>query len=205
MRPCEQQEGRTARAVTRPQSSTIFARSQFAFTRRIHRSRGADSSFADCLVCRVGAGRPVRDRPYPLSRTVHARFRAHGSPLRLDTQVRGFGAASAHPTFSMPCHDQPVYVLDRTGAALLPLAEQRLNPLVALLRRLPLGHMLMPELQVVRWGAFATYRVQLLAAPATMCDPTPCTGCCCWMPHCRVLATTALARYVPRSTKVWAV
>lgn len=30
---------------------------------------------------------------------MRARVRAHGSPLRLDTQVLGFGAASAHPTF----------------------------------------------------------------------------------------------------------
>jgi hypothetical protein len=75
---------------------------------------------------------------------------------------------------SMPCHDKPVYVLDRTGAALLPLAEQRLNPLLALLRRLPLVHLLMPQLQVVRWGALATYRVRLMAVPATVCGPTPC-------------------------------
>jgi hypothetical protein len=73
-----------------------------------------------------------------------------------------------------PCHDSSLYLLDRTGAALLLLAEQRLNPLLALLRRLPLVHLLMPELQVVRWGALATYRVRLLAAPAAMRDTLPC-------------------------------
>jgi hypothetical protein len=81
----------------------------------------------------------------------------------------GCGASDA-----TPCHDKPVYLLDRSGAVLLPLTERRLNPLVVLLRRLPLVGRFVPGAPVVHWGTLATYRVQLVAAPATTCSAAPC-------------------------------
>jgi hypothetical protein len=70
--------------------------------------------------------------------------------------------------------DRAVYLLDRDGASVLQVAGWEPDPLLAALRRLPLAGRLVPEPQAVRWGAQATYRARLLAAPAAMCDATPC-------------------------------
>jgi hypothetical protein len=73
-----------------------------------------------------------------------------------------------------PCRDRSAYLLDRDGASLLPVTGWASDPLLAALRRLPLLGALLPRPQVVRWGALATYRVQLLPVAAGACSVAPC-------------------------------
>jgi hypothetical protein len=72
------------------------------------------------------------------------------------------------------CRDWRLGLFDAAGAAPLPLTLGAPNPLLALLRRLPLAGQLVPPPQVVQWGAVATYRVQLRAAPAGPCASPAC-------------------------------
>jgi hypothetical protein len=72
------------------------------------------------------------------------------------------------------CRDQAPSLLDRDGASRLPIAGWEPDPLLAALRRLPLAGRLVPGPQAVRQGVLATYRVRLQAAPAPVCDATPC-------------------------------
>jgi hypothetical protein len=56
----------------------------------------------------------------------------------------------------------------------LPLAWAGADPLRAYLRRLPVLDRLAPQVQAVRWGAVAVYRIQLRVAPASSCPYPPC-------------------------------
>ena len=94
MRPGEQQEGRTARAVMRPQRSTNFARSPFACTRRIPRSRGADPSFADGFVSSRCASRGIDGVHSIVEKALH-QYTLAGVPERFGAIV--FPAGHSFP------------------------------------------------------------------------------------------------------------
>jgi hypothetical protein len=105
-----------------------------------------------------------RDPQAWVNRTVRVRASAEPCLLRMD------GPGS-------PCHEwHPVLVDAGPGqeANALPLVLGRASPLLTLLRRLPLAGQLVLPAQAVRWGAVATYRVQLRAAPASACPSPPC-------------------------------
>jgi hypothetical protein len=50
------------------------------------------------------------------------------------------------------------------------------DPLLTLVRRLPLAGQVLSPPQVVRWWVVATYRVRLAALPANACPAPPCFG-----------------------------
>jgi hypothetical protein len=64
---------------------------------------------------------------------------------------------------------------DRTGAvAPLPLALAGPDPLLAIVRRVPLLGSLAPAPQAVHWDVAATYRAQLRATNEALCGTPPC-------------------------------
>jgi hypothetical protein len=56
----------------------------------------------------------------------------------------------------------------------LPLAWAGPDPLLAVVRRVPLLGGLLPAPQAVRWAAAAVYRVELRGVPAQLCGGAPC-------------------------------
>jgi hypothetical protein len=60
------------------------------------------------------------------------------------------------------------------GAPGLPLVWGSGDPLLVSLRRIPLLGRFAPPAQAIRWGARATYRVQLRIVPAAACAALPC-------------------------------
>jgi hypothetical protein len=79
------------------------------------------------------------------------------------------GEPAYHPMPSLVDADAAVAI------APLPVARStRPDPLRAFLRRVPLLGELVPAPQALRWGADATYRVQLRGAPGTWCTMPPC-------------------------------
>jgi hypothetical protein len=50
------------------------------------------------------------------------------------------------------------------------------DPLLTLVRQLPLADQVLPPPQVVQWWVVATYRVRLAALPANSCPTAPCYG-----------------------------
>jgi hypothetical protein len=72
------------------------------------------------------------------------------------------------------CRDRSPSLLDRDGTGMLPVAGWEPDPLLAALRRLPLVGGLVAGPRALRRGALATYRVRPQAAPAPLCDATPC-------------------------------
>jgi hypothetical protein len=93
--------------------------------------------------------------------------------------VRGIAVGSSCKTWPSPAHTPcqgwpPSILLDPSQLIRLPLTLGAPNPPLALHRRLPLAGQLVPPPQVVHWGAVATYRVQLRAAPASPCASPPC-------------------------------
>jgi hypothetical protein len=56
----------------------------------------------------------------------------------------------------------------------LPLVPAGPDPLLAMVRRVPLLGDLLPAPQAVRWEEVATYRVELRAAPNEMCGAATC-------------------------------
>jgi hypothetical protein len=66
------------------------------------------------------------------------------------------------------------YIIDPTRLALLPLTQGPANPLLSLLRKLPLAATLEASAQRPHWDEIAIYRVQLLVAPPATCALAPC-------------------------------
>jgi hypothetical protein len=62
-----------------------------------------------------------------------------------------------------------------TGAS-LPLALAGSDPLLAVVRRVPLLGGLLPAGQMVHWGEVATYRVELRVMPDQVCGAATCYG-----------------------------
>jgi hypothetical protein len=110
-----------------------------------------------------------------------AEVRAHlardpGAWVGRIVEVRG-RAVGAHCLWPAAAPDacpdpQPSSLVDPSGA--LPLTAGAAAPLLAAVRRVPLLWRVLPAPQVVDWAAPATYRVQLLAAPAADCGHPPC-------------------------------
>jgi hypothetical protein len=94
--------------------------------------------------------------------------------------VRGVAeAVSCTPAPAGPpaCYSQRLWLAAAGGASTvgaLPLSLGTGSRLLATLRSIPLVGTLAPAPQVPRWGAMATYRVQLRAAPAGSCPVPPC-------------------------------
>jgi hypothetical protein len=94
-------------------------------------------------------------------------------------EVRGIAVGSGCATWPSPesssCQGWPSSILvDPARPIRLPLTLGAPDPLLALLRRLPLAGQLVPPPQVVQWGAVATYRVQLRAMPDGSCATATC-------------------------------
>jgi hypothetical protein len=104
----------------------------------------------------------------------HAPERWVGRTVR----VRGTAVRCSDPSGGPHCLYEQARLLGRWGAPApesLPLEwDGSSPPLVAALRQLPLLGQLMPAPQVLRWGAVATYRVQIRALPITSCGNRPC-------------------------------
>jgi hypothetical protein len=92
--------------------------------------------------------------------------------------VQGLAVASGCQTWPAPegtdCRDWRQGIADPRRVEVLPLAEGVPNPLLAILRRVPLLSTVMPPPQQLRWGAVTTYRVRVRLAPASSCSILPC-------------------------------
>jgi hypothetical protein len=97
-----------------------------------------------------------------------------GRAVRVRGMVQSSGCLAWDAGGSAPCRDRAAYLLGPDGASVLQVAGWERDPLLATLRRLPLVGRLVPGPRAARWGALATYRVRLQAAPAPVCDDTPC-------------------------------
>jgi hypothetical protein len=93
-------------------------------------------------------------------------------------QVRGIAAfclASDSHRYGPFCGHWSVLLLDAGGTnAVLPLAWQRQDDLLAFLRSTPLLSQFVAPAQTLHWGLPATYRVELRAAEGDLCGPPPC-------------------------------
>jgi hypothetical protein len=74
------------------------------------------------------------------------------------------------------CQGSPPLLADSSAPMSAPLsvAMGAPDPLLAVLRRVPLLGEHVPAPQALRWEANATYRVQLRIAPDTWCRRSPC-------------------------------
>jgi hypothetical protein len=73
------------------------------------------------------------------------------------------------------CSHGSTYLLDAAEAnQVLPLAWAGSDPLLAVVRRVPLLGGLLPAPQVVHWAAVATYHVALRAVPGERCGVPSC-------------------------------
>jgi hypothetical protein len=79
------------------------------------------------------------------------------------------GAAHACPSTRAALED-----FGPTSRAPLPLAWAGPSPLLAVARRVPLLHGLLPAPQAVDWGEVAAYRAQLRVAPGEVCGAATC-------------------------------
>jgi hypothetical protein len=95
-------------------------------------------------------------------------------------RVRGIARAcqpSGSPARVLFCRRRPQDLLDPgpVGASdPMPLAWSARGSWLTVLRRVPVLGQLMPAPQRLRWGAEATYRVQIRAVPAGSCTSVPC-------------------------------
>src|ERR1019366_8665142 len=67
--------------------------------------------------------------------------------------------------------------LDQSAAPIgdpLPVVRAGLDPVRTVLGRVPLLSRLVPAPQVLQWGVVATYRVQLVSIPDSICDADTC-------------------------------
>jgi hypothetical protein len=123
-----------------------------------------------------GAGRAVytvaqlrahlhRDPAAWVGRTLWVRGRIAGCPGILP------------PAAQSVCREWDRYYLTDTAAPAtepLPVERENPDPLLAALRRLPLGGRLLPAEQQIHWGMLTTYRVRVRVAPALVCRRPPC-------------------------------
>jgi hypothetical protein len=73
-----------------------------------------------------------------------------------------------------PCLRRTPYLASYGADPGLALARQPANPLLAVVRALPLiGSLVLPR-QILHWGVLASYRVQIRAVPAASCSYWPC-------------------------------
>jgi hypothetical protein len=88
------------------------------------------------------------------------------------------GRLATYDTWSAPDSIVHAIALVDPGASYdtmaLPVVLGGDDPLVALLRHVPVLGEHLPTLQAPRWGADTTYRVQFRLAPGTWCTTLPC-------------------------------
>jgi hypothetical protein len=138
------------------------------------------SAVALTIAVALSAVRPLEQGPVYSVAAVHTRLaRSPATWVGRVVQVRGIVVGSGCQLWPSPeitsCRGWgPGALVDRSWRTILPLTLEAPKPLPALLRRLPLAGQWLPPPQAVHWGAVATYRVQLHAAPAGSCPSPPC-------------------------------
>jgi hypothetical protein len=131
-------------------------------------------------MCRaIATGRSAADPVYTVA-ALQAKVARHPTAWRGRTVLLRAVAVACVPMFGI-APDEPLCLpagpIDPGPPyprVWLPLTVGAPNPLLAVLRRLPLAGPLVPAPQALPWGAVSTFHVQLRAAPSDACSSPPC-------------------------------